>query len=268
MMKFKVYKNGKQLNNDELYFSNQKIIFIFHGLFGRAKNWHSIALRISSIVQDILVVFDLRNHGENEPSTEISYSIMVNDVYEFIKNKDIDQFSIIGHSMGGKLGMLFTLLYPQFVKQLFVVDIAPVNYPREETEIVDHLLKINVKCCKSRNEVDSKLSYYLKDKELRTFLLQNLNFNNGIYDWSLNLNTIKMGMSDLRGFPIDIISNASQIDTLCIFGGNSPYINEKYKDKFKTLFTNLKFFKIKDAGHWLHAEKPQEFINIISKKLI
>ena len=99
-------------------------------------------------------------------------------------------------------------------------------------------------------------------------MLQNLIFNNGIYDWSLNLNTIKMGMSDLRGFPIDIISNASQIDTLCIFGGNSPYINEKYKDKFKTLFTNLKFFKIKDAGHWLHAEKPQEFINIISKKLI
>ena len=170
--------------------------------------------------------------------------------------------------MGGKLGMLFTLLYPQFVKQLFVVDIAPVNYPREKIEIVDHLLKINVKCCKSRNEVDSKLSYYLNDKELRTFLLQNLNFNNGTYDWSLNLNTIKMGMDDLRGFPIDIITKASQIDTLCIFGGNSPYINENYKDKFKTLFTNLKFFKIKDAGHWLHVEKPKEFVNIISKKLI
>ena len=53
---------------------------------------------------------------------------MVNDVYEFIKKKNIKKFSIIGHSMGGKLGMLFTLLYPQFVKQLFVVDIAPVDY--------------------------------------------------------------------------------------------------------------------------------------------
>ncbi len=249
MMKFKVYKNGKQLNNDELYFSNQKLIFIFHGLFGRAKNWHSIALRICSKFDGTIIVFDLRNHGENEPSTEISYSIMVNDVYEFIKKKDIDQFSIIGHSMGGKLGMLFTLLYPQFVKQLFVVDIAPVDYPREEIEVVDHLLKIDVKNCKSRKDVDVKLSNYINDKELRSFLLQNLNSNNGIYSWSLDLNTIKMGMRYLRGFPIDLISNVSHINTLCIFGENSPYINKKYKDKFKTLFINLKFFKIKDACH-------------------
>ena len=161
-MRFKVYKNEKQLRNEEFYFNDQKIILIFHGLFGRAKNWHSIALRISSIFDGTIIVFDLRNHGENVPSTEISYSIMVNDVYEFIKEKNINKFSIIGHSMGGKLGMLFTLLYPQFVKQLFVVDIAPVDYPREEIEVVDHLLKIDVKNCKSRNEVDSKLSNYIR----------------------------------------------------------------------------------------------------------
>ncbi len=255
-MKFKVYKNEKQLRSEEFYFNDQKIILIFHGLFGRAKNWHSISLRISSIFDGTIIVFDLRNHGENEPSTEISYSIMVNDVYEFIKKKNINKFSIIGHSMGGKLGMLFTLLYPQF------------DYPREEIEVVDHLLKIDVKNCKSRKDVDEKLSNYINDKELRSFLLQNLNFNNGIYSWSLDLNTIKMGMKYLRGFPIDLISNVSHIDTLCIFGENSPYINKKYKDKFKTLFTNLQFFKIEDAGHWLHVEKPQEFIKIISKKLI
>ena len=267
-MKFKIYKNGKLLINEISSFNDLKIHFIFHGLFGRAKNWHSIALKLSSIVEGLFIVFDLRNHGENEPSTEISYSIMVNDVYEFIKKKNIKKFSIIGHSMGGKLGMLFTLLYPQFVKQLFVVDIAPVDYPREEIEVVDHLLKIDVKNCKSRKDVDEKLSNYINDKELRSFLLQNLNFNNGIYSWSLDLNAIKMGMKDLRGFPFDIISKASQIDTLCIFGGDSPYINEKYKDKFKTLFKNLKFFKIEDTGHWLHVEKPEEFIKTISKNLI
>ncbi len=267
-MKFKIYINEKQLRNEDFCFNDQKIVFIFHGLFGRAKNWHSIALRISSIFDGTIIVFDLRNHGENLPSTEISYSIMVNDVYEFIKEKNINKFSIIGHSMGGKLGMLFTLLYPQFIKQLFVVDIAPVNYPREEVEIVDHLLKIDVKNCKSRKDVDIKLSNYINDNELRSFLLQNLNFNNGIYSWSLDLNSIKMGMRDLRGFPINLISNISHIDTVCIFGENSPYINKEYKDKFKTLFINLKFFKIEDAGHWLHVEKPQEFIKIISKKLI
>ncbi len=267
-MKFKIYSNGKQLSNELLSFNDREINFIFHGLFGRAKNWHSIILKLSSIVDGLFVVFDLRNHGENEPATEISYSIMVKDVYEFIQRKNISKISIIGHSMGGKLGMLFSLLYPKFVKKLFILDIAPVDYPREEIEIVDYLLMIDVKSCKSRKEIDEKLSNYINNKELRSFLLQNLNFNNGIYAWSLNLHTIKMGMRDLRGFPFEIISNSSQIDTLCIYGGNSPYINAKYKDKFKTLFTNLKFFKIEDAGHWLHVDKPKEFIKIISKKLI
>ena len=176
-MKFKVYKNEKQLRNEEFYFNDKKIIFIFHGLFGRAKNWHSIALRISLIVKSCVIVFDLRNHGENEPSTEISYTIMVQDVYEFIKKNNINKFSIIGHSMGGKLGMLFSHLYPKFVKQLFVVDIAPVEYSREQIEIVDHLLNINIKNCNSRKEADLKLSNYINDKELRSFLLQNLNYH-------------------------------------------------------------------------------------------
>ena len=88
-MKFKIYRNGEQLSNEELYFNDQKTNFIFHGLFGRAKNWHSIILKLSSIVEGLFIVFDLRNHGENEPSTEISYSIMVNDVYEFTKENNM-----------------------------------------------------------------------------------------------------------------------------------------------------------------------------------
>ena len=108
-MKFKIYRNGEQLSNEELYFNDQKTNFIFHGLFGRAKNWHSIALRISSITNGLFVVFDLRNHGENKPSSEISYSLMVKDIYEFIQRKNISKISIIGHSIGGKLGMIFSL---------------------------------------------------------------------------------------------------------------------------------------------------------------
>ena len=55
-MRFRVYKNGKLLSNENLHFNNQKLIFIFHGLFGRAKNWHSIALKISYMFKGFLIV--------------------------------------------------------------------------------------------------------------------------------------------------------------------------------------------------------------------
>ena len=105
--------------------------------------------------------------------------------------------------------------------------------------------------------MDLKLSNYIYEKELRSFLLQNLNFNNGTYSWSLDLNTIKMGMKDLRGFPFDIISNTSQIDTLCIFGGDSPYINKNIKINLKLYLEILNFLKLKmqDIGYMLRNQK-------------
>lgn len=268
-MHYTIYKDGHQVSNEN-YKSllNERITFIFHGLFGRAKNWHSIVLKMSSIIHGIFIVFDLRNHGDNNSSLNISYQIMVNDIYQFINKKNILKFSIIGHSMGGKLGMLFTLNYPDFVDQLFVVDIAPVEYPSEENEIVDHLINTDIDACKSRIEVDTELSKNIKDKNLRSFLLQNLKLNNEKYVWSLNLKTIKSGMSDLRGFPNEVDLKASVIKTICIYGEKSSYLNENFKKDFQRLFSNLKFEKVNDAGHWLHVEKSNEFIEIISKNLI
>ena len=161
-MKFKVYKNEKQLRNEEFYFNDQKIILIFHGLFGRAKNWHSTVLKLSSIVEGLFIVFDLRNHGENEPSTEISYSIMAKDVYEFIQSKNISKISIIGHSMGGKLGMLFSLLYPTFVKQLFVVDkeiISSEENPLSYFNLDESLIFTPVSSLSSRSAAISLVSH-------------------------------------------------------------------------------------------------------------
>ena len=268
-MHYSIYKNGHQLNNENYKFLiYERITFVFHGLFGRAKNWHSIVLKMSSVIDGLFIVFDLRNHGENNSASNISYQLMVDDIYQFINKKNILKFSIIGHSMGGKLGMLFSLNYPSFVDQLFVVDIAPVKYPSEESEIIDHLINTNIDECKSRIEVDAELSKNIKDKNLRSFLLQNLKFNNEKYVWSLNLKTIKSGMSDLRGFPNQVNFKASLIKTVCIYGEKSSYLNENIKKDFERLFSNLKFEKVNDAGHWLHVEKSNEFIDIISKNLI
>lgn len=270
-MNYNIYKNGKEICIKAFTLSSydsEKFIFIFHGLFGRAKNWHTIVKKMSLKINECFIVFDLRNHGENNSSSEISYKLMVKDVYNFTKIKNIKNFSIIGHSMGGKLGMLFTLKYPKFIKQLFVVDIAPVNYQFEEYEIIDYLIGLDISKCKSRDHAEKRLSENIYDKNLRIFLLQNLKFCNGNYFWSIDLNAIKLGMSDLRNFSINEKFKSVNTNTICIYGENSSYLNEDNKKEFLKLFTNLKFKKVYNAGHMLHFEKSDEFIEIISKNLI
>ena len=270
-MNYKIYYEGDELNRGVFCFSkyvDKKYILVFHGLLGRGKNWNSIIKRLSSLVNQYFIVLDLRNHGENDPASKISYQLMVGDVYDFVKKKGIKDFSIIGHSMGGKLGMIFSLEFPKLVNQLFVVDIAPVTYPLEENEIIDVLIKIDLDNCKNRNDADRQLSEYVKNKNLRIFLLQNLDLNNGKYSWSLNLNAIKQGMANLRGFPVIDSQKYSNVSTICIYGEKSVYLNENYKNEFRKLFTNLRFKKVDNAGHWLHFENSEEFIEIIYKNLI
>ena len=98
-------------NKFEDLLTNQKIkvYYILHGLFGRGKNWYSVAKLISKNCEHIFLTLDLRNHGENIPANEISYDLMVSDLFELTKQLNLKTISLIGHSMGGKVSMLFAL---------------------------------------------------------------------------------------------------------------------------------------------------------------
>ena len=69
MINFQIYKYGlliKFEGNKELFKDEEfQILFIFHGLFGRGKNWQSFSKRLSSNEDQIVITVDLRNHGRN-----------------------------------------------------------------------------------------------------------------------------------------------------------------------------------------------------------
>ena len=252
----------KLSNNTEI-----NVFFILHGLFGRAKNWQSVTKELSLRLPYFFFTIDQRNHGKNSPSSQISYELMVNDIYKFYKCLKIKDLSLIGHSMGGKVSMLFALKYPMIINNLIIVDIAPVKYLNQDEENIDHLLKIDIAKIKTRHEADEELSKYIKDKNLRLFLLQKLSHTNEGYRWDLNLNTIKNNIDELRGFS-NTEMKKFQKKVLCIYGKKSNYLNSKNIMTFKTFFPFTKFSEIEDAGHWLHADNPEKFIKEICKFLI
>ena len=257
-------------NKFEDLLTNQKIkvYCILHGLFGRGKNWHSVAKLISKNCEHIFLTLDLRNHGENIPSNEISYDLMVTDLFELTKQLNLKTISLIGHSMGGKVSMLFALNFPDIIENLIVVDIAPIKYRSDNNiKIIDNLLKVNINNIQSRSDAEIVLSKTINDKSLRLFLLQNLKKTNHGYIWSSNLNAFKEGMENLRDFPY-FGSQQYLKNTLCIYGDLSVYITEENKKVFQNYFPNIKFEKIENAGHWLHAEKPSYFVETICKYLI
>jgi pimeloyl-ACP methyl ester carboxylesterase len=263
MINFNVYKNGKlfedELNKEYVKINKPKILFIFHGLYGRGKNWQSYAKKYSLDIDQLVITVDLRNHGGNEFKKNHSYLLMAEDIIQIIDHFGFIKVDLLGHSMGGKLAMVFTLLYQNLVNQLIVADIAPVKYNEDNQNIIDILLGLDLYSIKNRNHADEMLYDNINEKFLRTFLLQNLELVEGKYKWSINLEAIKNSMIDLRSFPN--FDHSSLIDNkiLCIYGEKSNYVKEKYFNNFKNYFSNITFQKIEDAGHFLHVEKASEF---------
>src|ERR1035437_10380539 len=111
------------------------VIIILHGLFGSSDNWITIAKKL----EDDFTVFmpDFRNHGQSPHTPTHTYQDMTDDLEAFYLTHKIEKATILGHSMGGKVAMMFAANFPENVNNLIVADIAPKSY-RQETVAITH----------------------------------------------------------------------------------------------------------------------------------
>jgi pimeloyl-ACP methyl ester carboxylesterase len=235
-------------------------IIILHGLFGTLDNWQTIAKKLA---EDYMVyIIDLRNHGKSPHAAPMTYPQMAEDIQQFLENNWIYEANIIGHSMGGKVAMQLALSYPDLVKSLIVVDIAPKQYPGGHYEIFDALFALDLTKVEGRNDADNFLKERIKDFGVRQFLLKNLSRNKeGGYRWKMNLPVIYDHYQDILA-PIQA-DEPFEKPTLFIRGGQSDYIQADDLDTITELFPVAMIDTVLDAGHWVHAQAPEELMSMV-----
>ncbi len=238
-------------------------VVILHGLFGAAKNWNSIAKQMARNYRILTV--DLRNHGSSPWTDTMTYVEMAQDLVEFLDQRGLNQANIVGHSMGGKAAMTMALKAPDRVKTLVVADIAPVKYPRMEFKsYVDKLKSVDLSSVSRRSEVDPLIADVIENPGVRAFLLGNLENTADGLRWQVNLDTLGNEMDKIGGVPALRMDAQYQGKTLFINGANSDYIQRSHHQLIKHLFPNVAFHEIADAGHWVHAEKPHDFMKALN----
>ena len=248
--------------NYKQYGTSGRHIIILHGLFGTLDNWQTISRELGN--QYIVTAFDLRNHGRSPHSDEFSVSVMASDVYEMMQELRIPSAIIIGHSMGGKVAMVFSMAYPAVTDGMVSIDMAPKRYMRGHDDIFEALERVDLNVG-SRNEIDDVLAQGIADYGTRQFLMKNLSrrYDGNGFEWKMNLPVIKANYEDIID-PIDTY-NVYEGPALFIRGGKSNYILDEDKIHIKKLFPYAEFLTIEGAGHWVHADKPQETYNAIAE---
>ena len=237
-------------------------IVILHGVFGSCDNWLTVSKGLAETNK--IYLLDARNHGQSPHSEEFNYDIMADDLSEFIVNNNLVNPIIIGHSMGGKTVMKFAIKYPTLYSKMIVVDISPRYYAPHHHSILAGLEAIKLDVLQSRQEADDILKSFEPSLGVRQFLLKNLyrNEQNG-FSWRMNLNVIKDKIENI-GEPLTANSKITK-PTLFVRGANSNYIFEKDIELINSIFSNVKIETIENAGHWVQAEKPKEFLEEVKK---
>lgn len=234
-------------------------VVILHGLFGSLNNWNTLGRDLGKEFKVYLV--DQRNHGRSPHDALHTYKAMAGDLHDFFQEQGLSRASLIGHSMGGKTAMEFTLAYPGAVRNLLVVDMSPRATAARHDDILDALTSLPLERFTSREEVDGELKKKIPDLAVRQFLLTNLKReDSGRYTWKMNLDALRSNYGEInRG-----IANGRQFNGPVLFvkGGKSPYVANDDMPAIKALFPRAELQSIPGVGHWVHAEAPEEFLSI------
>jgi esterase len=249
------------------YGQGSRNLVILHGLFGQGDNWVSIAKRFA----DEFTVWlpDLRNHGNSPHHPEMSYALMAGDVVAFCQKKGLNQIELIGHSMGGKVAMVLTLTHPQLVSRMVVVDIGPgrVHTATNHKALFMAMHTADTAKANSRADIEMPLFESLKDMKVVKLLMKNIVRGAGEgYHWRLNRDALERNIDTIVGpLPCQGVFTGK---VLMVKGALSDYTDESDEDRMFEIFPLLRVVVINQAGHWVHADAPDEFYKQVKLFLV
>ncbi|XP_042778677.1 sn-1-specific diacylglycerol lipase ABHD11 [Panthera onca] len=242
------------------------LVFL-HGLFGSKTNFNSIAKALAQQTGRRVLTVDARNHGDSPHSPDMSYEAMSQDVQDLLTQLGLVPCVLVGHSMGGRTAMLLALQRPELVERLIAVDISPVettsnsDFPSYMAAMRAVDVPDDMSRSSARKLADQQLSTVIQDPAVRQFLLTNLVEVDGRFVWRVNLEALAQHVDKILAFPPRQESYPGP--TLFLLGGNSQYVHPSHHSEIRRLFPQAQMQTVPNAGHWIHADCPQDFMAAI-----
>lgn len=237
-------------------------LIIIHGLFGMSDNWVGIAQELSK--ERRVIIPDLRNHGRSPHSDDFNLELNINDLHELIIEHKCINPILLGHSLGGRIAMRYALTHTAEISKVIIADMSmrPAQLKPEHIALFRIMKNTSLENAKSYEEVKEILSKKIKKRRLILFLLKNIKKNKDGFCWKLNfLSIMQLFEQEPEAIATNEVFNG---ESLFIRGGNSDYLLDSDFEEIENHFPKAKLQTIEDASHWIHADKPLEFIEVVS----
>ena len=246
-------------------------LVLLHGLFGQGRNVTGVAKALAADAR--VTLLDLPDHGRSPWSRAFSYVATADRVADHLAvTAPEERWTVAGHSMGGKVGMLAALRHPGLVERLCVVDVAPVPTSAVSSfgTYVAALRRVDIATLPDRATAERVVAETVPDPVIRGFLLQNLR-RDGTGDaarwrWQLNLALLGDHLGEIADWPPGPWDPYDG-PVLWLAGVDSDYVQASYAPAMRALFPRVRLVRVKNAGHWVHADQPAVFVSALRRFL-
>lgn len=238
-------------------FGKGQPLIILHGLFGMSDNWMTISKRIAK--KHTVFLPDIRNHGLSPHTDDFNYELIAGDLDEFISQQNLNEVRLIGHSMGGKAVMRFSLEFPEKVEKLVLVDIAPKKYEHLFfRNLLNFMVQLDLEKFNNRADIDETFKKVIPSLGVRQFILKNISRLDDLsFEWKINVPALSNNLDEI--FAEISSANTFEKPVLVVRGAKSDYVLDEDMVSIKQLFPNADLVTIANAGHWLHVEAEDAF---------
>ena len=229
-----------------------EVLILLHGLMGALSNWDDVVTEFKKdyrVIIPLLPLYDL-------PLLTTGVKSLAKFVHKFVKHKELSNITVLGNSLGGHVGLIYTLNHPEEVKALVLTGSSGLyenafggSFPRRE----------------SYDFIKEKVEFTFYDpatatKELVDEVYQIVN------DRIKVIKILAMAKSAIRHNMSKDIHNI-KVPVCLIWGRNDKITPPDVANEFHQLLPNSELNWVDHCGHAPMMERPVEF-NIYLKKFL
>ncbi|MCC6277672.1 MAG: alpha/beta hydrolase [Oligoflexia bacterium] len=241
------------------------LVFL-HGLMGSLANWRKITPAFESNFKILTV--DQRGHGKSfKPKTGFAPEDFADDLRALFDHLGIKQANLVGHSMGGRNALCFSSLYPDRVVRLVIEDISPEGINKLGGGLA-RLLRAVPTPFETKAKAKSYFMNELGDPKLGMFLYTSITETpDGKADWVVPMNGILEALESAAHHSRWEELKSLKCPTLVIRGESSRELSREDFGRMMKENSKVQGIEIQGAGHWVHFDRPLEFIEALRKFL-
>jgi esterase len=259
-----VQANGIRLHYLEWGVPTAKPLVLLHGLRGHAHSWDDVSSALAAGWR--VLALDQRGRGETDAPKDGNYATeaFVADLDGFCSALDLTSFVLVGHSMGGRNGIMFTAKFPKRVRALAVVDVGPDIQPegaaRIKKEIVDaperfESLEAAVAQARAENPLASEAVLR------RRVQYQTKPLPDGGVGWRYDGLIREQMRSNTRPPPPDFWALWAQVScpALILRGAETDTLSRAVAERMVAMHPRTELVDVPRAGHMTFEDNPEGF---------